>query len=97
MSIFGKIYFTDHSEERYITRIGVRKNMTVEESLQRDLYYKRVRKIVDTADTKHVFTLGCREFIFVKKANKLIFKTAIKHTKKSYEYKHAKLMREKNR
>lgn len=87
---------SEHGEQRYIERIGVRKNMSVQKSLEKDLHYKRIKKIVDKTDTKHVFTFGRTEFIFSKKGSKLILKTVIRHNVKSEIYKQQKVQNEKN-
>ena len=71
--------------EHVIDRYRERVDETVENikrRINRDLYFMKIRHIVNNGNTRHVFTIGSKEFIFVKKRGVWVLKTVIRRNRK---------------
>jgi len=67
---------------------------SIKVKIKRDLSFKRVKKIVNKGNTRHVFTLNSKEFIFVKTRGTWILKTIIKRNRQQNSYAIQKRLRE---
>jgi len=95
-TVFGFIYISEHSIERYVERIGIRNNMSFKKSVEMDLSYKKIMRIINVGKDKHIFTIGKREFVFEKKGSNLVFKTAIRHNREGFKTRMKRLEEIKN-
>jgi hypothetical protein len=81
--MFEDFIVTDHALKRYCQRVlhDDDEKEEVIRRIKRDLYFKKIKRIVNNGNTRHVFTWHSKEFIFVKDRNKWILKTVIKRTR----------------
>lgn len=81
--ILGRYIISDHAVERYNERVGAYRGMSIRQSINKDLHFTRIKKIVTNHedDTVHVFTRHSKEFIFIKDSKALILRTVIKRSR----------------
>lgn len=80
--MFEDYIITEHVVERYNQRISESKS-DVEKRIRRDLSYKRVKRIVNNGNTRHIFTFNSKEFIFKKGKNCWLLITVIKRNREN--------------
>lgn len=82
--MFGHFIITKHALERYIERVGYNKADVIKH-IQNDLHYKKIVRIVNNGNTRHVFTRNSKEFIFINNHGKWILKTVIKRNRENHK------------
>jgi hypothetical protein len=83
--MFEDYIITKHAIERYMERIDYNRKDAIKR-IQSDLYFKKVKRIINNGDTRHVFTNNSKEFIFKKDAGTWILKTVIKRTRHTNQF-----------
>lgn len=78
--MFENFIITDHVVERYYERVSNDRKEIIRR-IKRDLSIKRVKRIVNNGNIRHVFTFNSKEFIFEKTRDVWILKTVIKRTR----------------
>lgn len=80
--MFEDFIITDHAIQRYKERVDDEEKDVIRR-IKRDLYFKKIRRIVNNGNVRHVFTANSKEFIFVKDKKKWILKTVIKRNRET--------------
>jgi hypothetical protein len=78
--MFEDFIITKHAIERYRERVSEDAKDIIRR-IKRDLYFKKIRRIVNKGNIRHVFTFHSKEFIFVNDNGKWILKTVIKRNR----------------
>lgn len=81
--MFENYIITNHVVERYFERIGSKKKDVIKR-IKRDLHYSKVKRIVNIGNTRHVFTINSKEFIFVqRRSGRWVLNTVIKRSRQN--------------
>ena len=83
--MFEDYIITNHAIERYAERIKCNKKDIIKR-IKNDLYFTKVKRIINNGDTRYVFTRNSKEFIFKNDAGKWILKTVIKRSRNTNAY-----------
>jgi hypothetical protein len=80
--MFENYIITTHVVNRYLERVSETQKDAIKR-IRYDLSYKRVKRIVNIGNTRHVFTVNSKEFIFVKSKGRWFLKTVVKRSREA--------------
>jgi hypothetical protein len=78
--VFEDYIITNHAMQRYMERVDFNPKEVIKR-IKSDLYFKKVKRIVNDGDIRHVFTRNSKEFIFKNDNGQWILKTVIKRNR----------------
>lgn len=78
--MFEDYIITNHAMQRYMERVDFNPKEVIKR-IKSDLYFKKVKRIVNNGNTRHVFTFNSKEFIFKNDCGTWILKTVIKRNR----------------
>ncbi|MGG1916031.1 hypothetical protein ABFY54_28925 [Priestia megaterium] len=80
--MFEYYIITEHVIDRYRQRVDETVE-NIKKRIKQDLYFKKIKQIVNKGNVRHVFTISSKEFIFVKERGRWLLKTVIKRSRKT--------------